>query len=58
LKNPSQKKYRAGGVAQDEGPEFKHQYSKKKMYFAINGGQKFSSDAFLGYRVSTASNVF
>jgi hypothetical protein len=31
---------------------------KKKMYLAINGSQKFSSDAFLGYRVSTASNVF
>jgi hypothetical protein len=28
LKNPSQK--RAGGVAQDEGPEFKSQYRKKK----------------------------
>jgi hypothetical protein len=45
-------------VAQSEDPEFKHQYSKKKMYFAINGSQKFSSGAFLGYRVSTASNVF
>jgi hypothetical protein len=28
LKNPSQK--RAGGVAQDEGPEFKSHYRKKK----------------------------
>jgi hypothetical protein len=29
LKNPSQKN-RAGGVAQDGGPEFKPQYLKKK----------------------------
>jgi hypothetical protein len=28
-KNPSQK--RAGGVAQGEGPEFKHQYHKKNV---------------------------
>jgi hypothetical protein len=30
LKNRSQKKKRAGGVAQDVGPEFKPQYCKKK----------------------------
>jgi hypothetical protein len=29
LKNPSQK--RAGGVAQDVGPEFKPQYNKKEI---------------------------
>jgi hypothetical protein len=36
LKNPLQKK-KAGGVAQDVGPEFKTQYHPKKKRFWLNG---------------------